>query len=119
MQKNILFTVRSAPYGSSLAREALDAILAAAVYEQNLSVLFMDDGVFQLINHQQGDKIQQKNISSILQAFPLYDVEPIYVCLSSLQQRDIRIEDLAIDAILLEKKQLQSLISQQEALLCF
>ncbi len=50
--KKLLFISRHAPYGSSLARDALDAVLASSAYDQQLSLLFMDDGVFQLLKNQ-------------------------------------------------------------------
>ena len=49
--KKLLFVLRQAPYGSTLAKDALDAILATSAYEQDLSIAFIDDGVFQLINN--------------------------------------------------------------------
>ncbi len=102
-----------------MAKEGLDAILAASVYEQNLSVLFLDDGVFQLVADQQSAHIQQKSFSSILKAFSLYDIEQVYACASSLRKRGLNVNDLTINVIPLENEQLQQLMYQQETLLCF
>ncbi|MCV6605105.1 MAG: DsrE family protein, partial [Porticoccaceae bacterium] len=68
---NLLFILRSAPYGSSLAREGLEAVLAAASLGQNVSVLFMDDGILQLTRHQQPGQIGQKNNASMAAALPM------------------------------------------------
>jgi len=53
MSCHILFVMTQAPYGNSLAKESLDALLASGVFEQEVSALFTGDGVWQLIKDQQ------------------------------------------------------------------
>lgn len=118
-KKKILLINRTAPYGSALAKDALDATLAAAVYEQDLSVVFMDDGVFQLSKNQLSDALQQKNFASMLTAFPLYDINKIYVCSDSLNKRSLSTDDLVIDTTPLSGDQLRELVAEQDNLLCF
>lgn len=120
MQKKILLISRHAPYGSSTAKEALDVALAAAVYDQDLSLLFMDDGIFQLLKDQQGQKINQKKISSILSALPLYDINKIYIHQESLKQRKIEDKDLLIEnATILTNEQVSILLNHQDHILSF
>ena len=52
MRKRLLFLLRQAPYAGSNALEALEAALVAGVFDQNVSVLFKDDGVWQLAKDQ-------------------------------------------------------------------
>ena len=61
--KQILCISRHAPYSGNLAREALDTVLAAAVFDQAIGLLFMDDGVYQLLQEQQNITLDKKNIS--------------------------------------------------------
>lgn len=120
MRKKILLVSRHAPYGTQIAREAIDATLAVAVYDQDLSLLFMDDGVFQLLSSQNGNTIAQKNIVATLGALPLYDVEKIYVHRESLHQRGLAIADLAIEnLILLDDANTTQLFSEQAHILSF
>lgn len=119
MHKKILLISRHAPYGNSIAREALDAALSAAVYDQDLTLLFMDDGVFQLLKNQQAHTISQKNFSSMLSALPFYDIDKIYVHRESLTQRDIATESLMIEAILVNSLEISALLNQQEHILSF
>ncbi|MGK2913256.1 MAG: DsrE family protein, partial [Porticoccaceae bacterium] len=72
--KRILFMFRHAPYGSALAREGLEAALAAGAYGQQPSVLFLDDGVWQLLAGQNGRPLNAKTHQTMLSALPLYDV---------------------------------------------
>jgi tRNA 2-thiouridine synthesizing protein C len=89
MRKKILLLCRHTPYAGLLARSGLDAALAAAVFEQELVVLFMDEGVWQLLPEQQPADIDYKNIASTLESMPLYDIENLHVDSESLRQRNI------------------------------
>ncbi|MFT6101653.1 MAG: tRNA 2-thiouridine synthesizing protein C [Granulosicoccus sp.] len=118
-KKKLLFILRHAPYGSSLAKEGIDAILATSAYEQNLSVVFIDDGVFQLTSDQHTESIEQKNISRMLAAFPIYDITQLFVCESSLQVRGICHGDIQEGITSLDHNALQQLCKQQDHLLSF
>jgi tRNA 2-thiouridine synthesizing protein C len=53
--------------------------LAAAAFEQPISLLFMGDGVLQLMAEQDSQAIGVKNIGRLLASLPLYDIERVYV----------------------------------------
>ena len=116
-KKKLLFVIRHSPYGSLLARESLDAILAASVYEQALSVLFLDDGVFQLARQQ--TTLEQKNISKLLSAFSLYGIDEVFICQSSLKQRGLNITTLCLGVKLLNSDEIRCLMRQQDQLISF
>ncbi|MFT7388354.1 MAG: tRNA 2-thiouridine synthesizing protein C [Candidatus Endobugula sp.] len=118
-KKKILFILRHAPYGSSLAKEGIDAILATSAYEQDLSVVFIDDGVFQLTRDHHTESIEQKNISRVLVALPIYDITQLFVCASSLRARGINHVDLQEGIASLDHDALQQLCKQQDHLLSF
>ena len=117
--KKLLFALRHAPYGNRFAKEALDAVLATAVYEQELSVVFMDDGVFQLINTQQADAINEKSFSNMLSAFPLYDIDRVFACQQSLLDRGISNQSIPTMIQRLNKQDISTLFRQQDHLLSF
>lgn len=119
MKKKLLFTLRHAPYGNSLAKDALDAILATSVYEQDLSVVFLDDGVFQLLKQQQADLIEQKNFINMLAAFPIYDIDKLFVCQASLKERGIDPSQIPADITVLDTPAISQLLKQQDHLLSF
>ncbi len=54
MASKLLVAVRHAPYGGSLAKTAIDTALAAAAFEQDVSVLFLGAGVLNLVPGQDG-----------------------------------------------------------------
>jgi tRNA 2-thiouridine synthesizing protein C len=120
MQKKMLLISRHAPYGNSTAREAIDIALAASVYDQDISVLFMDDGIFQLLKNQHSQLIDQKNIASTLPALPLYGIENLYVHQESLNERAIAPEELVLENItILNNNDVKQLLTQQDHLLSF
>ena len=118
--KKILFISRHAPYGSSLAKDALDVILASSAYDQQLSILFMDDGVFQLLANQAASEIAQKSFSSLLPVLPLYEINSIYVHGESLEKRQITINELVLESVqIIDSAAICRLLAQQDQLLSF
>lgn len=99
---SFLFVCRKPPYGDSLAREVLDMVLAAAAFEQDVSLFFTDDGVWQLLKGQHGDAVRQKNHGSIVSALPLYEVSALYVDRESMKERGLTPDDLVLPVELLD-----------------
>lgn len=117
--KKILFVMRHAPYGNSLAREGLDALLACAAFEQKVSVLFLNDGVFQLLKNQQSDAIEQKSLEKSLTALPLYDVNELFADQQSLIERQLDEEQLCLPVTTLSVEQINTLFQQQDTIFQF
>ena len=59
--KNFLFVNRKAPYGTVYALEALEVVLISAAFEQNVSLAFIDDGVYQITKGQNSKATGMKN----------------------------------------------------------
>lgn len=120
MNKKLLIISRRPPYGNNLAREALDVALATAVYDQDIAILFMDDGVFQLLENQNPEDIAQKNIASILPALSLYGIDTIYAHKKSLEERAVEKNELVLNDIkILTNEDVKKLLDQQDHLLSF
>jgi len=112
--KRILFLLRQPPYGSSHALEALETILVAGVFDQQVSVLFRGDGVWQLLAEQDGALVQRRTVARVARALPQYDVTALYACAASLQARGLTPEDLSIPVSLLSYAEQQALIQAQQ-----
>ena len=89
MSKSLLIISRQAPWAGPSAREALDIALAGGAFDLPLGMLFLDDGVFQLLADQQPDALQQKDLTANLKALPLFGVENLYVSTRSLAERGL------------------------------
>ncbi len=94
MSKRFLYINRKAPYGTIYALESLEVVLIGAAFEQDVSLAFLDDGVFQLIKGQQTDELGVKNFSPTYRALGDYDVNKIYVEKESLEARGLSLDDL-------------------------
>ena len=117
--KKVGLILRQNPYDNSLAHEALDAVLAMSVHGQAITVVFMGDGVFQLLKGQNNQSIQQKSIEKKLAAFEMYDINTIFVCNFSLKQRQLTPESLSVDTRILDQQDLIQLLHNQDTLLSF
>lgn len=109
---------RHAPYGSAEGQESLDLALAAASFGQNLSLFFIDDGVYQLLAAQAPESIDAKNYSKTFAALEFYDIEQIYVCEESLLTRGIT-DPLCVAVTQLKRSDLQRLLNQHQHILSF
>ena len=119
MTSKILIIQRTAPYGSSLAREGLDYVLTSAAYDQDISLLFLGDGVFQLLKDQQSQSINLKPQGSALEILPLYDITQIYAVKEDLDERQILEKDLIIPVKTLLRHEVSPFIKQQDKVVGF
>src|SRR5690554_8074147 len=94
--KKFLYVNRKAPYGTIYALESLEVVLIAAAFEQDVSLLFVDDGVFQLKKGQDTKGIEQKNFSPTYRALEGYDIEKLYVEKESMEARGLTEDDLVV-----------------------
>ncbi len=115
----ILVNLTQAPYGNSRAKDAIDAVLAASAYEQDLRLLFTGDGVFQLLKQQNGKTIEQKNLASLLSAFPLYDINQVFVQSSALTERGLTESDLALPVTPMKNNEIADFFDQHDCVLSF
>ncbi len=92
--KKFLYVNRRAPYGTVYALESLEVVLIGAAFDQDVSLVFMDDGVFQLKKDQNSEASGMKNFSPTFNALGDYDVNKIYVEKESLEARGLTMDDL-------------------------
>jgi tRNA 2-thiouridine synthesizing protein C len=94
VSKSFVFINRKAPYGTIYALEALEVVLIAGAFEQQVTLIFMDDGVYQLTQNQNPAGIGMKNFSKTFGALGDYDVDQIFVDYESLNLRGLNSDDL-------------------------
>jgi tRNA 2-thiouridine synthesizing protein C len=94
VKKKFMFVNRKAPYGTIYALESLEVVLISAAFEQDVSLAFLDDGVFQLMKGQDTKGIGMKNFSPTYRALGDYDIKKLYVEQESLDERGLKPDDL-------------------------
>lgn len=114
--KRFLFLVQRLPVGGQQAREALDAALTAAAFDQSVQLLFLDDGVWQLKNGQRSGA--GHNPAALYRSLDLYDVTtPPMVESESLDERGLTPDDLCIPVTLLHRSQVTATLKDCDLLL--
>lgn len=117
--KKFIFVNRKAPHGSVYALEALEVVLISAAFDQDVSLAFLDDGVYQLKRGQQTKGIETKNFSPTYRALEGYDIEKLYVERESLAARALGEDDLLVPVTLLSSAEMGALIESQDVVLSF
>lgn len=92
--KKFLYLNRKAPYGTIYAWESLEVVLISAAFDQEVSLAFLDDGVYQLTKGQDTNGIGMKNFSPTYAALGDYDVKKIFIEQESLDERGLSLDDL-------------------------
>lgn len=110
--KSYLFVLRKPAYSGAYVQEMLDIILITAAFDQKVSILLLDDGVFQLKEGQYPEKIGMKDTSAIFNALEIYDVNNIYTEAESLQERGLTCSDLCLPVQTLYRKDIAGLMKR-------
>ncbi len=92
--KKFLYINRRAPHGTNYAHEGLEMALMGAAYDQEVVMVYLDDGVFQLRRGQDTAEIGTKNFSATYRALPDYEVRQVLVEKKSLAERGMSKADL-------------------------
>lgn len=117
--KKFMFLNRKAPYGTIYALESLEVVLIAATFDQDCSLVFLDDGVYQLAKGQNTKAIGLKNFSPTYRALEDYDIEKLYVERESLEARGLLEDDLMVPVAVLSSAELGELMADQDVVLSF
>ena len=117
--KKFMFINRKAPYGTVYALESLEVVLITAAFDQDVSLVFSDDGVYQIKKGQDTAAIGMKNFSPTYRALEGYDVEKLYVDKESLDERGLTAEDLLVDVEIISRAQMADLMDDQDVVMSF
>lgn len=112
--KKIMHVMREAPHGTIYTYEGLEMILIMAAYEQDISVVFVDDGVYALKKGQDTEGIEIKGFAKTFGALEGYDVEKLYVDRFSLEERGLSENDLVVDVEVLSSAEIGEMMSKQD-----
>ena len=117
--KKFMYVNRKSPYGTIYALESLEVVLIAAAFDQDVSLVFMDDGVYQLKKGQDTKGIGMKNFSPTFRALEGYDIEKLYVEKESMESRGLGVDDMIVPVEMLSKDELTSLMEEQDVIMSF
>ena len=132
-KKKFFYLNRKAPFGTIYALESLEVVLIGAAFEQDVSLGFIDDGVFQLMDHQDAAGTGMKSFSKIYRALGDYEVRKLYVEKESLETRGLSVDDLMPltyedededyaekpSIVVVERSELAKIIADQDVIMSF
>lgn len=117
--KRFLYVNRKAPYGTIYALESLEVVLIGAAFDQDVSLAFVGDGVYQLAKGQDTKALEVKNFSPTFRALDDYDVNKIYVDEDALRARGLTEADLVIPVELVSAERMGEIMESQDVILSF
>ncbi len=112
--KKIMHVMRKAPHGTIYTYEGLEMILIMAAYDQDISVAFIDDGVYALKKDQDTKGLEIKGFSKTFKALDGYDVENLYVDQVSMEERGLIEDDLLVDVEVLSSAEIGKIMTEQD-----
>ncbi|MEX2162669.1 MAG: sulfurtransferase complex subunit TusC [Sulfuricaulis sp.] len=117
--KKFLFVNRKAPYGTIYALEALEVVMISAAFDQDVSLAFLDDGIFQIVKGQETTFIGMKNFSQTYRALEDFGVTKLYVERESMEARGISGSDFIVPAEVISVREMAELMASQDIILSF
>jgi len=117
--KKFAFVNRKAPYGTIYALESLEVVLISAAFDQDVSLVFADDGVFELKKGQATKAVGMKNFSPTYRALEGYDIEKLFVEKESMEARGLTVDDLVVPVEVLTSEEMATLLDEQDVVLSF
>lgn len=116
--KQIAVIFRSAPHRNARAREGLEFAMLAASLDQQVSLLFVNEGIFNLLP-QQAELIGNKDYLATFKAVDFYDIEPVMILDTSLAEFGIAATQLSYNAEVVDQHTMQQHLQQVDEVLVF
>jgi tRNA 2-thiouridine synthesizing protein C len=93
--KKILFVLRKPPHSGAYVQEMLDIIMTVAAFDQEVTLLLLDNAVFQIKKRQNVENTGFKDTATIFKALSIYNVQALHIESESLQERGLVVDDLS------------------------
>ena len=113
----LLVIFNASPYRTDRIRSGIDFCLAAGAFEQEVSLLLLGDAVMLLQADQHSDLIQQKDLSKLISAFPIYGIQKIFLEASS--PYTLKSAHQGIEVQKVDDSEIKTLIHSSDAILNF
>jgi tRNA 2-thiouridine synthesizing protein C len=117
--KQWLFLSSQGPWASAAPGACLDLLLTAAVFGEDVTLVFIGDGVLQLQTGQDAGGGGQKVLAKQFPAFELYEVNRIFAESAALQHHGLAAADLVLPVAVLDQGQLRTLLDSCDVIFQF
>ena len=117
--EKVIVLLRKAPYGSVYTAEAYRTIMGIGVFEMDICVVFIDDGVFAIVKNQNPAKLDMKPLGDGFPMLKDFNVTKFVVHDESLSERGLTKDDLVLDVELANSQQISELFNSYGKVLPF
>ena len=97
MGNTVAVLMRKAPYGSVYTAEGFRSMMGVGVFEMDINVVFVDDGVYALVKGQDPEGLDMKPLGAGFPMLPDFGVTKFYVHEGSLSERGLTHDDLVME----------------------
>jgi tRNA 2-thiouridine synthesizing protein C len=104
--------MRKAPYGSVYTAEGFRSVMGIGIFDMDVALVFVDDGVYALVKGQNPEKLDMQPLGDGFPMLPEFGVDEFYVHRSSLEARGLSTDDLVVDVELLDDAGLAQLLAE-------
>ena len=115
--KKFMYVNRKQPYGTIYALEVLEMVLISAAFDQDVHIVFTDDGVYQIKKGMETAGIGMKDFSKTYRALEGYDIEKLYVDKESLDERGLSEADLLVSVEVISRSEMADLMAGMDVIL--
>lgn len=115
----LMIVFRKAPYGTIYSFEGLENVLIMGAYDQDISVLFIDDGVYAIKKGMDNSALGIKDFSPTFRALEAYDIEKVFIEKDSLESRGLTLDDLVVQPEIVDSSQVVKLMEEQQNFFMF
>ncbi len=115
----IVVMMRKAPYGSVYTAEGFRTIVGIAVFELEISVVFVDDGVYALARGQDPSKLDMKPLGDGFPTLAEFGVTQFFVHDQSLAERGLTAKDLVMGAAIVDSARIAQILETAGKVLPF
>jgi tRNA 2-thiouridine synthesizing protein C len=97
MGNSVAILMRKAPYGSVYTAEGFRSMMGIGVFEMDISVVFVDDGVYALVKGQDPAELDMKPLGDGFPILEDFGVSKFYAHDGSLAERGLTPDDLVME----------------------
>jgi tRNA 2-thiouridine synthesizing protein C len=115
----LLIISTQVPYATSAAQDALEAALAASNVGLDVTFVFAQQGLYQLLDGQDSSCVQKKSIVKQIKVLPLYDIDAVYYIIEDMTDLMLSSQALTLTAESIDTNKFNKLCADSNAILRF
>ena len=114
--RKFLFLLKRPPQGGVIDQELFDQLLTLSAFDQELSVLFLGEGIYRLFGDANGEA-QKAAHAGQLEALSFYGIESVWVEADSLLQRGLSLADASIQVKAASRDIVMAMLAEHDVIL--